>query len=45
MEKIPEGITLCNLEVVVMPIGEVLCCGKRIGRFEEFKWHLEEKEK
>ena len=31
MDKAPKGITPCNLEVVVMPNGEIICLGKTIG--------------
>jgi len=27
----PETITLCSLQVVVMPNGEIICAGKTIG--------------
>ena len=29
--KAPNEITVCNLEVVVMPNGEVICSGESIG--------------
>lgn len=35
MEKAPEEITVCNLEVVVMPNGEIICLGKTVGWVEE----------
>lgn len=35
MEKQPEEITVCQLEVVVMPNGEVICLGKTVGWFKE----------
>lgn len=31
MRTAPKTMTLCNLEVLVMPTGEVLCLGKTIG--------------
>ena len=31
MTKPPANITVCTLEVVVMPNGEVLCLGKTVG--------------
>jgi hypothetical protein len=31
MDKAPKAITVCNLEVVVMPNGEVICSGKTLG--------------
>ena len=39
----PEKITLCNLEVVVMPNGEVICLGKAIGWVKEMGKYLTEK--
>jgi hypothetical protein len=33
----PTEITLCNLQVIVMPNGEVICLGKRLGWLREFK--------
>ena len=38
-------ITLCNLEVVVMPNGEVLCVGKTIGWLQELGKYLTPKKK
>lgn len=38
--KQPKEITICNLEVFVMPNGEVLCCGKSLGWFDLFMEHL-----
>lgn len=43
MENLPEEIILCNLEVVLMPNGEVICCGKTVGYFKDFKKYLSEK--
>jgi hypothetical protein len=40
MNKIPEAISLCNLEVVLMPNGEILCLGKSIGWFKDLKKYL-----
>ena len=37
MEKQPEQITLCTLEVVVMPNGEIICLGESLGYFKKFK--------
>ena len=31
MTKAPDRITLCNLEVIVMPNGEIICSGKTVG--------------
>ena len=45
MEKIPDGITLCTLDVVVMPQGEVICLGKTIGYFKELQQYLTIKDK
>ena len=36
MEKAPEEMTVCNLEVLVMPNGEILCLGKTIGWVDKF---------
>jgi len=35
MENLPEEIILCNLEVVLMPNGEVICCGKTVCQTSE----------
>jgi len=43
MEKQPEEITVCNLQVLVMPNGEIICLGKTIGWFDKFKKYLSEK--
>ncbi len=40
MNKQPKEITMCKLEVVLMPQGEIICMGKTIGWFKEFKKHL-----
>lgn len=40
MKKCPENITLCTLDVVVMPNGEVICCGKTLGWFKELGQYL-----
>ena len=37
MDKLPEKITLCNLEVIVMLNGEIVCLGKTIGWFNKYK--------
>ena len=44
MNKQPEGITVCTLECVLMPQGEIICLGKTIGWFKEFKKYLTKKE-
>jgi len=36
MEK-PKQMTCCLLQVLVMPNGEVICLGKSLGWFKEFK--------
>lgn len=41
MEKQPERITLCTLEVVLMPNGEVICLGNTVGYFKDLKKYLE----
>jgi hypothetical protein len=45
MEKQPDQITLCQLECVLMPQGEIICEGNTIGWFKNFKKHLTVKEK
>lgn len=45
MKKVPEGMKVCLLEVLVMPNGEIICLGKTIGWFEKFKNYLHEKPK
>lgn len=35
MKKIPDTITLCYLEVILMPNGEVICLGKTVGWFDK----------
>ncbi len=41
MEKLPERITVCRLQCVLMPQGEVICEGKTIEWFKDLKRHLE----
>jgi len=43
IKKAPKEIMLCNLEVIVMPNGEILCLGKNIGWVQELGKHLTEK--
>ena len=43
--KIPKAMTICNLEVLVMPNGEVLCSGKTIGWVASLGKYLTPKEK
>ncbi len=38
--KRPKGMTICNLEVLVMPNGEVLCNGVSLGMMGKFGKHL-----
>ena len=40
LNKQPEGLTLCNLEVVLMPNGEVIHQGQTLGRFDDLKKYL-----
>jgi len=44
MDKIPETIVVCTLECIVMPQGEIICKGKTLGWFKDFKEYLTEKE-
>jgi len=44
MEKQPESITVCYLECVLMPNGEIICNGKTVGWFRELKNYLVKKE-
>lgn len=37
LKEIPKEITVCNLEVIVMPQGEIICLGKTVGWFKELK--------
>lgn len=41
MKKQPEDMTICNLQVLLMPNGEILCLGKTVGFFKTFKDYLE----
>ncbi len=41
MEKQPKEITVCKLECVLMPQGEIICAGKTIGWFKDLKKYLE----
>lgn len=43
MEKAPEEITVCNLEVVAMPNGEVICAGKTVGWVKDIGKYLSPK--
>ena len=44
LEKIPDEITLCTLEVVVLPNGEVICLGNTVGWHKNLKEYLTIKE-
>lgn len=41
MNEQPKEITVCKLDCVLMPQGEVICCGKTIGWFKGLKKYLE----
>ncbi len=43
MEKIPEHITVCTLECVILPDGEIISNGITLGSFDEFKKFLTKK--
>ena len=45
MKEVPKEITFSKLEVVVMPQGEIICGGKTLGWFKDFKEYLEEVKK
>ena len=38
--KKPTDITVCHLEVVVMPNGEIICAGKTVGWFDKLGKYL-----
>jgi len=40
MDKQPEEITVCNLECVLMPQGEIISMGKTIGWFKDYGKYL-----
>jgi len=40
----PKEITICNLQVVIMPNGEIICMGKTMGWFKDFKEYLTKEE-
>ena len=44
LKKTPTKMTLCNLEVLVMPNGEVLCLGFTIGWIDKLGKALTSKE-
>jgi len=41
MNEQPKDITICNLECLIMPNGEIICLGKTIGWFKDFSKYLE----
>lgn len=41
----PKEMTICNLEVLVMPNGEVICKGKTLGWINNFDEFLTVKKK
>ena len=45
MDKQPEKITVCSLECVLMPNGEIISMGKTIGWFDKYKEFLTELDK
>lgn len=40
MEKAPQTITSCTLDVVVMPNGEIICSGKVVGWVRDIGQYL-----
>jgi len=40
MKKPPKNITVCRLQVVVMPNGEIICDGKTIGWVKDIGKYL-----
>ena len=40
----PDKIIVCNLEVVLMPNGEVICLGKTVGWLDKLGKYLTKKE-
>ena len=40
MKEAPEEMTICNLEVLVMPNGEVLCGGVSLGHVKDLGKYL-----
>jgi len=40
IKEVPKEITLCNLECILMPNGEVLCNGRTVGWFGELAAYL-----
>lgn len=44
VDKKPKEMVVCNLEVLLMPNGEIICLGKIIGWFMTMKDYLSEKD-
>lgn len=44
MKEIPDEITTCNLECLLMPNGEVISAGKSLGWFKDFSKFLTKKQ-
>lgn len=44
IEKQPEEMLVCHLEVLIMPNGEIICEGKTIGWFDKLKKYLTERD-
>ena len=44
MKTVPEGITTCRLQCILMPQGEIICNGKTIGWFKDMKPYLKTEE-
>ena len=40
MDEQPKEITVCNLQVILMPQGEIICLGKTVGWFKNLKKYL-----
>ena len=40
MKKVPGKITVCSLEVIVMPTGEIICAGETVGWFDRLGKYL-----
>jgi hypothetical protein len=43
MKKQSNKPMICNLEVLLMPNGEIICLGKTLGWFKEFKEFITKK--
>lgn len=44
MNEQPKEITVCNLECILMPNGEIMSLGKTIGFFKDYKKYLKRKD-